>query len=503
MVGLTSLLSIAFMIPISAQAQIQIKAVPNSSVSLPEPIATEIQVAPDLLQIEAKKRGDVKERKKQKGKAAADKEDDQDDRAAPIDEAPVESVPFKATPAEKKALALTEKIDAMKLADTLEKAKASQALAPLLAEKAKLEAEVALKNAKLAAELADIKLETQKIEAELALATKKAELDAAKAKAELTKELGDIKHEAEKIKAANDLALAKATTSLNTYKLKEAEIKYNRAQNDFEISVIDHGIKLQAKLKEQSELVKRDEINYAANPHQGDTLFISDRRILMNGAIGMDTADYVTQRIDFYNNRDKKNPIFIVIDYNPGGSVMAGYRILKAMETSDAPVYVVVKSFAASMAACICTLAEKSFAYPNAIIMHHQMSYMMWGNMAEHKEQVDSAKEYYRRLALPIAKKMGITMDEMVEKMYEKNLAGDWEEFGDNAKKIKWVDHVVQEIRETAELKHPDVKTKSSSTASSMVEEVDAEGKRYMRLPRLRPYDAWFLHNPDGYYRAK
>ena len=38
---------------------------------------------------------------------------------------------------------------------------------------------------------------------------------------------------------------------------------------------------------------------------------------------------------------------------------MAGYRILKAMEASDAPVHVVVKSHAASMAACITTLAEQ------------------------------------------------------------------------------------------------------------------------------------------------
>ena len=53
---------------------------------------------------------------------------------------------------------------------------------------------------------------------------------------------------------------------------------------------------------------------------------------------------------------------------------MAGYKILKAMEGSAAPVYVVVKSFAASMAANIATQSKKSFAYPNAIILHHQIS---------------------------------------------------------------------------------------------------------------------------------
>ena len=103
-------------------------------------------------------------------------------------------------------------------------------------------------------------------------------------------------------------------------------------------------------------------------------MVISDRRIPLNGPITNETADYVTTRIHFFNNKDPKLPIFIVIDDSPGGSVMAGYRILKAMEGSDAPVHVVVKSFAASMAAAIATLAKHSYAYPNAVILHHQIS---------------------------------------------------------------------------------------------------------------------------------
>jgi hypothetical protein len=30
---------------------------------------------------------------------------------------------------------------------------------------------------------------------------------------------------------------------------------------------------------------------------------------------------------------------------------------------------------------------------------------------------------------------------------------------------------------------------------------VDAEGRRYMLLPRISPLDACFIYNPDGYYR--
>ena len=49
--------------------------------------------------------------------------------------------------------------------------------------------------------------------------------------------------------------------------------------------------------------------------------------------------------------------------------------------SSDAPVHVVVKSFAASMAAAITTLAKESYAYPNAVILHHQISSTVFGQL--------------------------------------------------------------------------------------------------------------------------
>ena len=132
---------------------------------------------------------------------------------------------------------------------------------------------------------------------------------------------------------------------------------------------------------------------------------------------------------------------------------MAGYRILKAMEGSEAPIYVVVKSFAASMAATITTLAEKSFIYPNAIMLHHQISQSFTFssmNLTEQKENVEDLKKWWARLADPIAEKMGITSDEFIEMMYKKTVTGDWTEFGDDAVKLKWADHVVSRIHETA-----------------------------------------------------
>ena len=132
-------------------------------------------------------------------------------------------------------------------------------------------------------------------------------------------------------------------------------------------------------------------------------LILSDRRIPLNGLITMATADDICARIDYYNNKNTEWPIFLVIDDSPGGSVMAGYKILKSMESSTAPVYVVVKSFAASMAAAITTLAPRSYAYPNAVILHHQISNGMMGNLTEQREGLKTLEQWWQRLAAPIA----------------------------------------------------------------------------------------------------
>jgi ATP-dependent Clp protease protease subunit len=266
-----------------------------------------------------------------------------------------------------------------------------------------------------------------------------------------------------------------------------------------------------------------DQIEYRTEPLKDGVLYVSDRRIPLNGPIYSGTADYVCDRIDYFNNQSKDLPIFIVIDSSPGGSVMEGYRIVKAIETSPAPVHVVVKSFAASMAAIITTLAPHSYAYPNAVILHHQMSSGMSGNLTQQKEQLENANEWARRLAQPLADKMDVTMDRLVEMMYENNSDGDWEEFADKAVELKWVNHVIHEIREEGIRDQPadaqapvlfffqaedkvdqagrPVVTRPRTFSYGFEEKVDNEGRPYIMLPRLRPFDYYFMYNPDGYYK--
>jgi ATP-dependent Clp protease protease subunit len=373
---------------------------------------------------------------------------------------------------------------------------------PVKEEQEKLTAENNLAAAKLTAETNAMRSEITRLKMEKELLAERLNLASMKRQVAQEEAMGKIEAEKAEITRDNELARARAEYLTN-------ELKAVQSQSGIEISKLQNQISsMEMETKRKSYADSKPV--YLENPLRDDgTLVISDRRIPLNGLITMATADQITDRIDFYNNADKKLPIFIVIDESPGGSVMAGYRILKAMQSSDAPVHVVVKSFAASMAAGLTTLAKESYAYPNAIILHHQISSTLFGqkNLTEQAEVVKESQRWWTRLATPVAAKMGVSTDEFIKQMYAHNSSGDWSEFGEDAHKLKWVDHIVSGIEETSFTKNPDMKGSGGAVpqqpAAEVKEEVDATGKPFSYLPRLTPKDVYFLYNPDNYYRMR
>jgi ATP-dependent Clp protease protease subunit len=317
------------------------------------------------------------------------------------------------------------------------------------------------------------------------------------------------------MKLTNDLAAAgiagqsrELAQREQELKVRAAELQTQRSEFELQLAKLNNDLDLRVKRDLWKNRVNHD-IQYTKEPFKDGVLTISDRRIALNGPIWGDTADYIVERIDYFNNQNREFPIFIVIDDSPGGSVMAGYKILKAMEGSPAPVYVVVKSFAASMAAGITTLSKRSFAYPNAIVLHHQILNGAFGNLTQQKENLKELEEWWKRLAAPVAAKMGISLDEFIKRMYQNRSTGDWREFGDGARKLKWVDEIAETIREESYDKNPDAPSAPGGSPPhahldsqpTLQESVDATGHRYVLLPRLNPVDCYYLYNPDNYYR--
>ena len=307
--------------------------------------------------------------------------------------------------------------------------------------------------------------------------------------------------ELDEMQFKSTLSEAKSTQMTNEIKLKQLSLAFNQEQLTSEIKLL--------KIKKERDIYITPKSVYLDNPlsEDNETLIISDRRIELNGVIGYSMANKISEQINYYNNKNSKKPIFLVIDTSPGGSIMAGNIIIRSMKSSKAPVYVVLKSFAASMAAVIVTLADKSYAYPQAVMLHHQPMSFSFGfhNLTEEREHYENLKKWWHSFAIPIAKKMGITTEEFMEQMYKHSSRGDWREFATDAQKLKWVNNIIMKIEEKSILVHPlyQEEREDHEKSSSNDNRVAGDSAFVNSLPHLHPSDAYFIYNPDGFYRLK
>jgi ATP-dependent Clp protease, protease subunit len=448
------------------------------------------------------------------------------------------------TKAEKELKALKMDKERLVLNNILVQEKQKRDIMPSILEKKRLEIKNALSKEKLKSkvdllnsQIVQLKFKLSKFDTEYKLALNKQKssllkLEMAKNQMAIKKaiemlkldnELASMGAEKRKIDMQNAILQGKNKLKISALKFENEKEKLKSIQENqklkFEMAKFNFAkMKLNQQLQKKLNEIKlknqfftektawRDKVQHSIAhpmlPLDGKGgMRVSDRRIALDGVILSGSGKYIAERVNFYNNQSEKEPIFIIISSCPGGSVLAGERIIRAMESSKAPVYVVVKTFAASMAAIITTRAKRSFAYPNALILHHQMSGFAWGNQTQMDENLKFMKRLEKRVLGPVAKKMGLTLEQFRKKMYKNNSNGNWLEFADVAVKNKWVDQTIEEIREDGYIKRPTGSMPKPWWYGKFEEKKDSNGRPFIKLPRLGPCDYYFIHNPDKYYK--
>ncbi len=338
------------------------------------------------------------------------------------------------------------------------------------AERSRLETEAALRSAKLALEFADA--------------------DEAKADAERTAAIASLKS-----------TLASFESSVRAREL-ETDLKIAKLELDNALGRLTAQAARHRREKEAATIVAREKLDYPANPLADGVLTLSDRRIPLNGPITDPLARRIIDRLAFFNLRDPKAPVFIVIDNSPGGSLMAAYQVIQAIRSSKAPVHVVVKGNAGGVAAAIVAQAPHSYAFASSLLSHEQPELTARGNTTSVRERQEQTLVFFRRLYTPVAIKMGLTdADAFLKKLYENNSDAQWNEFGENSVKLKWVDHLITRAHETS------IDDLAPRTPSDDAVEFrtfkDASGKTRIELPPLSPGDSWLLHDPQGVYGTR
>ncbi|NRA58014.1 MAG: ATP-dependent Clp protease proteolytic subunit, partial [Phycisphaerales bacterium] len=275
-----------------------------------------------------------------------------------------------ATQEKSKVEQMKEELDRLSTEYRLMQQRQKMRLAQAELEKSEIDAKQALRESRLKDELAASRAETARLKAEAEAIKARAALESARQAQQLAEmraqiERREVEQRLADAEAGEGVAEARrrameidAETSVARGELAALKTRYDMMTLDLksQLATLEREIDLREQKDKLARVVTND-MSYREEPFRDGTLYISDRRIPLNGPIWSGTGSYVADRIQFFNNQSEEQPIFIVIDSSPGGSVMEGYRILKAMETSRAPIHVVVKSFAASMAACITTLA--------------------------------------------------------------------------------------------------------------------------------------------------
>ena len=369
-------------------------------------------------------------------------------------------------------------------------------------EKQKIELENALTRARLEKELAGLQADISRLVAEREVMALQWQIEQEKREKAHMSELYTLNQKKEKLEAEVSIAQYKLTK-------EEQQLRAIAVKLDYQVRLLQAEVEWMSAQKARYE-AERQRANYADTApvylkeplNANGSLVVSDRRIELRGCITPWQANYITDRIQYFNNKDAGNPIFIVIESSPGGSVNAGSCILKAMENSQAPVYVVVKSFAASMAALITTLADKSYAYPNAIILHHQPWTFTGGNVREIREEQELLQEWWNRLGGKVAKKMGIPLKKLDSLLYEKSAKGDWLEFADRAKKLKWVDNIINGIQDSGIWELPNAENYTwQSQLQGAYETTTTTESGVIYLPLLEGKDFYYLYNPNNRYQ--
>lgn len=364
--------------------------------------------------------------------------------------------------------------------------------------KAEVEAEVIRARLDLAAStrrLANLpdSLEMRKLEAEAQVRAARAEAAAAGQEAERARlGLESSVAYARASAAAADKDRARAEL--------EAEAKLALAQVTLDYAKVSSVAAIARLQQKTSEVASQAKMTYPKDPLIDGVLQISDRRIPFNGVVNDALARSVCDRIAFFNAQDSESPIFIVIDRSPGGSVMSGYMILQAMETSKAPVYVVVKGYCASMAAIVTTLAKRSFVYPQTLVLHHQASTGVSGNMTQMQEQLKWSKFWCERIFIKVAARIGVPLDDFIKDMYKATVTGDWKVLGDEAVQRKWATDVVERMNENSFTTAGATPAPAPLPLTGFGDTNPATGRARQEIAPAGPCDLWWMYDPTIEY---
>ena len=171
------------------------------------------------------------------------------------------------------------------------------------------------------------------------------------------------------------------------------------------------------------------------NPDGSDS--VNNASITLYDEVTNGSANDVIEKIHKANRETSSGPIALYIN-SPGGSVLAGMRILDAMAASKRPITTVCVSMCASMAGVIFVHGAHKIALPSALILFHDGQSGVQNSSDKVYSEIDLFKKIDARLENDLAAITGLSVEDIHTRE-----ASDWWLLADEAKKLHIVDEVI------------------------------------------------------------
>lgn len=135
----------------------------------------------------------------------------------------------------------------------------------------------------------------------------------------------------------------------------------------------------------------------------------ADQIIYLNTPIVEETVDLTLQAIELASRGEDE--IYLVLN-SPGGSVLAGTRLINYMKNSGMTIHTVCEGICASMAAQIHQVGKTRSMTLGSVLMFHPASGGVQGTMEQMSNQLGAFSRLVDRLDMEVAKRSGIDYKE-------------------------------------------------------------------------------------------
>lgn len=137
------------------------------------------------------------------------------------------------------------------------------------------------------------------------------------------------------------------------------------------------------------------------------------RRVHLKGVVNDSSVDTLANQIETLNRIGMVKPLTIVID-SPGGGVLAGFRLLNAMNNSTVPVNTVCDGWAMSMAAVVLAYGSHREVNKGCVFMIHEVGTgAPGGQTTDHIKWAETVINVENILASILAESSGLSVKDV------------------------------------------------------------------------------------------